>query len=248
MREIENFLKKKTVDTGRFFLNYYEIDGTSGLINLHVGSLTAFTLEQYAYRKENKVISVQQGDIVLDGGSCWGDTTLYFADKVGTHGKVYAFEFVKNNLEILFKNINLNPHLKNRVDVVQKALWDVSGEILEFYPNRGPSTRIGIVDSQIDNLQASSISIDTLVQEKEISKIDFIKMDVEGSELKALQGAEKTIQKFKPKLAISIYHKNEDFYEIPLYINSLALGYEFYIDHFTIHREETILFAESNSR
>lgn len=80
---------------------------------------------------------------------------------------------------------------------------------------------------------------------KNISKVNFIKLDVEGSELKALIGAKNIIQAFKPKLAISIYHKNEDFYEIPLYLDALALGYEFYIDHFTIHREETVLFAES---
>lgn len=162
-----NYLKKKhTSHTGRFYLNHYEIDGDSGPINLHVGSLTAFTMEQYAYRQKGKVISVEPGDIVIDGGSCWGDTTLYFADKIGAHGKVYAFEFVDNNVEVLLNNININQHLKDRIEVVQNALWNVSGETLEFSSNRGPSTWIGIVDPKNDTLQVSSISVDDLVREK----------------------------------------------------------------------------------
>jgi hypothetical protein len=68
-------------------------------------------------------------------------------------------------------------------------------------------------------------------------------MDIEGSELKGLQGAEETICTFRPKLAISLYHKDEDIIMIPEYLHKLDLGYEFFLDHFTIHRWETVLFA-----
>ena len=234
---------RKTIDTGRWHLNNYEIDGEGGLINLHGYILTTFLLEQYAYQKKTKTIKVNQGDFVIDGGACWGDTSLYFADKVGAKGKVYAFEFVKDNLTILKKNIDLNKHLENRIELVENALWDISGEVLEFSP-RGPSTWLGVVKKNVIAQQASTLTIDDLVEEKRIPKIDFIKMDIEGSELPALIGAKKTIQEFKPKLAISIYHKIDDFLEIPLFIENLALGYKFFIDHYTIHSEETILFAE----
>lgn len=69
-------------------------------------------------------------------------------------------------------------------------------------------------------------------------------MDIEGSELKALHGAIETIRKFCPKLAISIYHRPDDIFEIPIFINSLAAGCQPYIDHYTIHNEETILYAK----
>jgi hypothetical protein len=76
------------------------------------------------------------------------------------------------------------------------------------------------------------------------TKLDFIKMDIEGSELNALKGAKKVICKYRPKLAISVYHHPEDIYEIPKWIESLNLGYKFYLGHFTTHRDETILFAK----
>jgi hypothetical protein len=76
------------------------------------------------------------------------------------------------------------------------------------------------------------------------TRIDFIKMDIEGAELPALKGAVKTIRKFKPKLAIAIYHSWDDFTGLPAFINSLDLGYRLFIGHYTIHAEETILFAE----
>ena len=53
-------------------------------------------------------------------------------------------------------------------------------------------------------------------------------MDIEGSELNALQGAEKTIREFRPKLAISLYHKEDDFIVIPDYLKKLNLQYEFF--------------------
>jgi hypothetical protein len=68
-------------------------------------------------------------------------------------------------------------------------------------------------------------------------------MDIEGAELSALQGAEETIRAFKPKLALSVYHKPNDLTVIPRYLNGLGLGYEFFLDHFTVYEGETVLFA-----
>jgi hypothetical protein len=58
-----------------------------------------------------------------------------------------------------------------------------------------------------------------------------------------LKGAEHTIRRFRPNLAIALYHGDNDFIDIPNYLESLKLEYELFLDHFTIHREETILFA-----
>jgi hypothetical protein len=69
-------------------------------------------------------------------------------------------------------------------------------------------------------------------------------MDIEGSEPAALRGAEKIIRRDRPKLAIAIYHGWDDFANIPEWISNLGIDYAFYLGHYTIHAEETILFAK----
>ena len=68
-------------------------------------------------------------------------------------------------------------------------------------------------------------------------------MDIEGAEIAALKGAEAALRRFRPKLAISVYHRLSDFWQIPRYLESLGLGYKFHLRHFTTHVEETVLFA-----
>jgi hypothetical protein len=89
----------------------------------------------------------------------------------------------------------------------------------------------------------STTTIDRLVADHTIPRVDFIKMDIEGSELEALQGAQQTLREFAPRLAISLYHRPEDFVSIPLWLDSLGCGYRFYLDHYSIHHEETVLYA-----
>ncbi len=243
----KNFLKeRRTIKTwNNWYLNRYELQGLNAPVDLYahpLGILGVFLLEQYSYKKGCRIIQAQPGDVIIDGGSCWGDTALYFADRTGALGKVYCFEFVHDNLETFQQNLSLNRHLADRIELVSKALWDKSGEIVSYCAN-GPGTSLVRDSKQQDSLQVSTLSIDDFVKEEGIARVDYIKMDIEGSELKALQGAEETIRTFRPKLAISLYHRDEDFIVIPDYLHKLGLGYEFFLDHFTIHREETVLFA-----
>jgi FkbM family methyltransferase len=205
----------------------------------------AFVLKQYEYWKTSPGIKVQDGDYVIDAGGCWGDTALYFAHGVGEQGKVFTFEFTPENVKILERNVGLNPLLSQRIELDQRALWNLSGETINYFSN-GPGTSLEQNrhdNSQQQCLQVKTISIDDFVRERKLPRIDFIKMDIEGAELNALRGAEGTIRAFRPRLAISIYHREDDLIEIPRYLNGLGLGYEFYLDHFTIYGEETVLFA-----
>ena len=84
----------------------------------------------------------------------------------------------------------------------------------------------------------------TTIDEAVKGPVTFIKMDIEGSELEALHGAEQTILKNRPKLAICIYHKAEDIVEIPKYIMSLGLDYQYYIRHHQRYSgTETVFYA-----
>ena len=205
-----------------------------------MGIVTIFKSEQYCYKP--KLIEVEDHDVVIDGGGCWGDTALYFANKAkNTH--VYTFEFVPSNIELFFKNLALNDN--DNIELVERALSDTSGKTHNLIDDGASSY---FTDNETDNgIKIQTISIDDFVKEKSISKLDFIKLDIEGAEIDTLRGSAESIRKFKPKLAIAIYHNPIDFFEITHFINELDLGYKFYLDHFTPNIAETILFARIES-
>lgn len=68
-------------------------------------------------------------------------------------------------------------------------------------------------------------------------------MDIEGAELKALEGATECISKYSPQLAISVYHKPEDIIEIPMFIKSLNPKYRFWLRHYSLSWFDTVLYA-----
>ena len=202
--------------------------------------LNSFVLEQYRFARNGRVIEVEAGDTVIDAGGCWGDTALYFALKAGKDGTVFSYEFDASNLELFRHNLEQNAHLSHGVRIVKKAIWSESGRAFDV---AGSGANTHLVAAKHGTGSVNSDTIDDLVRRENIKRVDFIKMDIEGSELDALKGAEVTLRSDRPKLAISIYHRLEHFWLVPQYINSLGLGYQFFIDHFTIHAEETMLFA-----
>lgn len=200
-------------------------------------------LKQYAYERDGVSIKAEPGDYVIDGGGCSGDTALYFANDVGEKGKVFSFEFIPNNLDLFHKNINLNPKLKKRIQLVESALWENSTSNL-FVKENGPGTYCSMDEFPDYSMKIKTKSIDDFMKEEKIKKIDFIKLDIEGSELSSLHGAKETIQRFKPKLAICIYHKDEDFCTLAQYIKSILPEYNLYLDHYGDGLYETILYAK----
>ncbi len=207
-----------------------------------MGVALLFLLEQYAYERGGVTIRAQPGEVVIDSGACWGDSSLYFAHAVGAAGRVLAFEFVPDNLEAFQKNRGLNPELASRITVVEKALWSKSDERFDF-SGTGPGARLG--DTSHEGASVLTITIDDLVREEGLPGVDFIKLDVEGSELEVLKGAAATLRRCRPRLAVSVYHKADDLIHIPRFISELGLGYSCYLDHYTIHLEETVLYAHA---
>ena len=201
--------------------------------------LYTYQLEQYWYA--NNGVGAHEGDIAIDGGGCWGDTALYLAHKVGPRGRVHCFEFSPDNLPTLEANLALNPSLAERIRIERHALWSKSGEHLSFNP-AGPGTRVGSGGGG-GTYQVSTLTIDDLAAREKLPRVDFIKMDIEGAELDALRGAERTLRTHRPKLAVTLYHRLQDFATVPRYLADLGVGYRFFLDHFSINQEETVLFA-----
>jgi FkbM family methyltransferase len=201
------------------------------------GVVCMFELEMYRCPGTPSV-EVRPGDVVIDGGGCLGDSALYFSHLAGSKGRVLSFEFEPGNLQVLEQNLGMNPKLAPRIEVMRAALWDHAGEQVSFRSN-GPGTAI----EEGGAGAVSTESIDALVERDVVKRVDFIKLDIEGSELNALRGAEATLRRFRPRLAISAYHKPDDLVTIPEYLHGLDVGYQFRLGHFTIHGEETVLFA-----
>lgn len=245
--------KKDTVDPQFLHfilckLNLKKIGFDIQLYFTELGVATDFIIEQYAYKESNKyIVSAESGDVVFDLGACWGDTALYFADKIGEDGKVYSFEFIPGNIELFKMNIELNPHLESRIYLISNPVSNKSDEVIYFKDN-GPASKVSVKPFQNQTGTAKTINLDDFVKNNNLEKVDLIKMDIEGAETKALEGALETIKKFRPKLAIAIYHSKRDLVLIPNWILDLNLDYDIFLGHYTIHSEETICFAKPRNK
>jgi FkbM family methyltransferase len=204
-------------------------------------SILMYIVGQYYYDRDGVRVRPEPGDVVIDGGGCWGEAALAFGCSVGPSGKVYSFEFVPENLDIFRKNLEACRTVSRSVEIVERALGEQSGVKIP-YRTAGPGSRL--IAEQSDRV-AQTASIDDFVAAKGLRKVDYIKMDIEGSEMAALRGARATIQRHKPKLAISVYHALHDYYEIPRLIREIEPTYQFYLDHHTIYLEETVLYARA---
>ncbi|OON92649.1 MAG: hypothetical protein ATN32_09525 [Candidatus Epulonipiscium fishelsonii] len=131
-------------------------------------------------------------------------------------------------------NIN-NENLKN-VEIFNIGAWSKK-DTLNF-------SNTGNGGSRIINNSNHKIEVDSLDNVLGDTPVTFIKMDIEGAELEALIGAKEIIQKYKPHLAISLYHKPEDIFEIPLYIKELVPEYKLYLRQYGLHSNwELVLHA-----
>jgi FkbM family methyltransferase len=190
---------------------------------------------QYFYSNGDVTIRPELGDTVIDGGACLGDSALVFSNAVGSTGKIFAFDPVADHLDVLAHNVKQFPWAN--VVVVPYGLSDRNIDCDPIVLNQyAPGFRPG-------NQRIPLTTIDNLVRNQTISKIDFIKLDIEGAEVEAIRGATESINVFKPKLAISVYHKPNDLFEIISYIKNKFPFYTCYLDHYTIHSEETVLYC-----
>jgi FkbM family methyltransferase len=228
-------------------LDLREIGYPMELFCLPAAAVIQFIHEQYRCVTAEGPIEAEEGDVVVDAGGCWGDTALYFAFKAGSRGKVYSFEFLPGNLKVYDRNLALNPELASRIEVLPHPVWS-SRDVELYISANGPGTFVGTTRRTEGDEVVRTMTIDQLLQRPDLDRVDFIKMDIEGAELSALQGAEQVLRKFQPRLAITVYHRLSDFWEIPQYIDGLGLGYRFYLRHFTTHAEETVLFATCEGR
>jgi FkbM family methyltransferase len=157
-----------------------------------------FNYYQYFYK-------VRANDIVLDAGANCGHLSIFFSKLVGKDGLVYAFEPDKINIERINQNRDLNKGLADNIKIEELLLWN-ENKLVDFYEaGTVASSAVWIPDTD-KCVQKEAMRIDDWVVKNNIRKLDFIKMDIEGAEIEALEGCVTTIEKLKPDFAIASYH------------------------------------------
>lgn len=180
------------------------------------------------------IIDLKDNEVFVDCGAADGWDTVRFLNTCGEDSKVFIFEPFIDNVEDLYKKFLY----ERKVHISSKGVWSHNCK-LAINDTRGGRFSVQLYEDDLGNIDV--VSLDSELEKE--AKISYIKMDIEGSELNAIKGSEKIIARTKPKLAVCIYHRPEDIYEIPLYIKSIVPEYKFYIRHYSNYNCETVLYA-----
>ena len=174
-------------------------------------------------------------NVFVDVGAYVGDTVLDYVESYGKESfqKIYCYEICQENID------KMKINLKNfdNIEIKRKAVSDKKGKLKFDLDNDISSNHI----SPGGKIEVEGIALDEDVKEK----ISMVKMDIEGSEMKALAGMKEHIKNDTPILLISVYHNNTDLVEIPKYIRSLNGNYDYYLRYYggCVYATEIVLFA-----
>ena len=202
------------------------------------------------------LLKLENDETIIDCGAYNGDTILEMLEFTNKNYKqIYAIEPDIKNFTKLKRNLSF---LQNDVHFINAAVYDKlsadenikftsysskSSHITNFNEeNKNISTNksvdilnetsLNVPGEQItNNSSGTPLDIDIITLDSLKVRPTLIKMDIEGAELNALNGSEKTITKYHPKLYICAYHRNEDLFSLPLKIKSLHDGYKIYLRH-----------------
>ena len=185
---------------------------------------------------DKNIMKFHDREVMVDVGCLDGGTAIEFKKAlerqgIHTYKEIIALEpsaiwiaFIENRMEKL-------PDFR----LIKKGAWDKK-DVLRFSADHGGN-------SLITNEGNTEIEVDTIDNMLGDTAATFIKMDIEGSELKALQGAKNQISKNRPKLAVSVYHRKTDLIDIPTYLLSLVPDYKLYLRSYRSGGFETVLYA-----
>lgn len=196
-----------------------------------------FKYYQHFYKVKNK-------DVVIDAGSNCGHLSILFSKIIGKEGIVYAFEPDQFNILKINNNIILNNDLSKNIIIESLLLWN-ENKLIDFYESGTVGSSAVWIPDKDKCVKKESIRIDDWVFNNNIEKLNFIKMDIEGAEIEALEGCVQTLRNLSPNFAIASYHiVNGE----PTYIQVEEFfkkhNYPFKTVHF--NKKEIITFAGSS--
>ena len=153
----------------------------------------------------------------IDLGAYTGDTVAEFISRVDGYSSVTAVEPDKKS----FKKLCANTEALKNFKAINACVSDKSGtELFAMRGGRNSSLGVGV--------EIQSVTVDEIAEKG----ATFIKADVEGGEAKMIMGAENTILKYKPKIQLACYHRNEDLFSLPEAVFKIRDDYRLYLRHF----------------
>ena len=173
-------------------------------------------------------------EVFVDGGVLDGNSTVEFSNWAKDHYEgAILFEANPICLDTIEKTMENNGI--NNYRIINKGMSDREKQV-RFDGNNGGGAHITENGDMI-------IECNSLDNELQGEYVSLIKMDIEGAESEALEGCRKTIMKHRPRLAISVYHKKDDFLNIPLQILDMVEDYKFAMRHYCSVAQETVLYG-----
>ena len=187
------------------------------IINFKIGGDIALLKPFFEKERVYSECLKLKGETIVDLGAYDGDTVREFIAADKNYQKIFALEPDEKNFKKLIKNT------AGMRDIVpfNFGAWDKE-EIGLFSSESSRNSTVSVKGKEVHLTR-----VDALIKEP----ITLLKMDIEGSELKAIDGAKNTIQSVKPKLYICAYHRSEDMFALPLKIHEICPDYRFYFAH-----------------
>lgn len=193
----------------------------SEIINFRISGKTEYLKKITTPKSEvyTEIIKPSDDEIYVDLGAYNGDTVSELLEYTkGKYRRIFALEPDIRNYRKLKKSIEG----KDNIEALNCAVWKCDTELL-FSARAGRQSSVNKAGTPVE-----ARSVDSVLKGE---KATIIKMDVEGAEEEALNGASETITNFRPKLMISLYHRNRDIFYLPLLVKKLCPEYKFYIRH-----------------
>lgn len=232
------FRRRKRIDDDRYIAQYYEKNYKNNIS-------TARTIKKQYLEKINR----NNVQVMLDLGFNTGFNTIAFNRFLPNLKMIYAFEAIYD----ICKNSYIEEFLpKDKIKIIKAAIGDCESKAKFYINNSNINASMisfsqslsdkNITDSTHKIIDIEVTTIDNFCKSNSIIP-DFIKMDIEGAELSAIIGATETIKNHRPQMAISIYHCDNDFINIPKYLYENLDNYTYKLGHYSPDINETILYA-----
>jgi len=187
------------------------------------------------------LVTISESEYLVDCGAFDGDTMRDFIDAQGNKFSKYtAIEADPKNYRKLVANVKKYPKAIRDKIITCPVAVGACREKVHFNANGTESSRVGGNSLEID-----SVAIDEVLSGQ---KTTWIKMDIEGSEPDALNGARKTISSHSPVLSICVYHQQDHLWRIPLMISNISPGYRFFLRPHLLESWDLVCYAIPRTR